>query len=137
MQRIYGAEDYFKFDPVPEELFAKRYLSFLESHGVSLKNIYSALFRAVMSPEVFDKGDKVIIERRPFENEMGAILLSQVFPEAQFVHIIRDPRTRYISSKTRRVRRLLGVTPKWAPNLNEKDFSTAHAEIFIDVELCL
>ena len=126
---FYGQEDFFKFDLISEDLFVERYLNFLNSHEMSLKTIYYAYFSSVMSPEEFDKGDKLIIDKRAFENELGAIKLNKVFPEARFVHIIRDPRTRFISSKMRRTRRIWGITPKWVANFNGKDFATAISEI--------
>lgn len=129
VKQAYGVEDTFKFDSIPEDVFIERYLEFLNSQEISLKNIYSALFSSAMSPESFAKGNKLIIQKRAFENELGAIQLNKVFPEARFVHIIRDPRTRYISSKMRRFRRIWGITPRWTANLNGKDFATAISEI--------
>ena len=133
---VYGVKDYFNFKLINRDDFIKQYKSTIKGNGpdITLKSVYEALFNALMQSEK-DK-EKLVIEKRPLDNEICAILLHKAFPNAKFVHIIRDPRTRYVSAKMRRVYRKLGIFPKWANRINGKDFSTAHAEIsMVSMEL--
>jgi len=132
----YGVKDYFKFKLKNRDAFIKQYKSTIKDNcsGITLKIIYEALFNALLQFE--NNKEKLVIEKRPLDNEMCAISLHETFPNAKFVHIIRDPRTRYISAKMRRVYRKLGIFPKWGNRFNDKDFSTFHSEIsMVSLEL--
>lgn len=50
-----------------------------------------------------------VILRRNLFNEFFALTLKEKYPDAKFIHIVRDPRTRYLSCKARALRR--GITP--------------------------
>ncbi len=123
-----GAENYAKWDLVDKNQFIERYLNVLKAEGVSLRSVYTALFKAIMPSDQFENENTIFVEKRPFDNEAGAIELSQAFPRAKFIHLIRDPRTRYLSVKMKRVRRRLGVFTKQAARVNGKDFATGHSE---------
>ena len=68
---------------------------------------------------------KYVVEKRPLDNEICAMSLKKSFPEAKFIHILRDPRTRYLSAKIRRrLKRRRYIT-----NLKDQPFSIGHAEV--------
>ncbi len=73
-----------------------------------------------------ERNQKYFIHRRNLVNETQAIQLKQVFPNAKFIHLLRDPRTRYLSAKQRAIkkRRLFG---KYVPNVGELDFCSHRA----------
>lgn len=66
------------------------------------------------------------VHRRNLVTETQALELKKVFPKAKFIHLIRDPRTRYLSAKQRaiRKRKILG---KYVPSVEEYDFCSHRA----------
>jgi protein-tyrosine sulfotransferase len=132
----YGVEDYFKWNYIEQKTFIDRYKGSLSETGVTLSGVYNALFKGAMPAEEYEDGNKLLIERRPLHNEICAVLLHREFPNAKFVHIIRDPRTRYISAKMRRVCRRLGFSPKQVPSMCGENFPTAFsASSMVSLEL--
>ena len=123
-----GADNYVKWERVDRSQFTERYLNVLKQEGISLRTVYRALFSGAMSFDQFSDEKSIFVEKRPFDNEAGAIQLSEAFPDARFIHVIRDPRTRYLSEKMKRVRKRLGIFTKQAARVNDKDFATGHAE---------
>ncbi|MBF0589044.1 MAG: sulfotransferase [Magnetococcales bacterium] len=90
----------------------------------TVADLYQGL--AAMYGQQTGQADKPLAaEKRPLDNEISAVHLAALFPEARFIHILRDPRTRYISSKTRRILPRRG----YAPNLYGKSFAQVLAEI--------
>ena len=131
----YGNRDYLKGRSPDREKFIDLYLGYLRKNGLSLSNIYYAMFYAAFSINALEIGSRMFVEKRPLDNEIGATLLAAEFPEAKFIHIIRDPRTRYLSAKMRRIRRNKGIY-KVVDDFAGKDFATAHAEIsMVSLEL--
>lgn len=129
MRERYSIKQYFTGRLISKEDFIEEYRKTLSECGLSLQGVYRALFRAALLSDEDGEKRKVIVEKRPFDNEICAMLLADTFPDATFIHIIRDPRTRYISAKMRRVYRKFGILPAYARRLNGKDFATAHSEI--------
>ena len=136
-QRTYGSKRAYSHITPDRKKFIECYLDYLTSNPFSLKTIYDAVLRASfkINNELTEKA--FFLEKRPLDNEICAIHLSEEFPEAKFIHIIRDPRTRYLSAKMRRIRRFKGKG-LWASNLNEKDFASGHSEIsMVSIELAI
>lgn len=98
----------------------REYLRSLSVSSITLSSIYDALFCGCGHDL---NEDKLFVIKCPVYNEYGAVDLCSI-PDACFVHVRRDYKTRYISAKKRRVNRY-----GFAPRLNGKDFTTAHAEI--------
>jgi hypothetical protein len=135
MYNKYGNKDYLKGRNPDREKFIDLYLGYLRNNGLSLSNIYYAMFYAAFSINNIETGPKLFVEKRPLDNEICAPLLATEFPEAKFIHIIRDPRTRYLSAKMRRIRKNKGIY-KVVDDFAGKDFATAHAEIsMVSLEL--
>jgi hypothetical protein len=131
----YGNKDYMKGRNADREKFIDLYLEYLRTNGLSLSNIYYAVFYAAFSINSMEIGPKIFVEKRPLDNEICAPLLATEFPEAKFIHIVRDPRTRYLSAKMRRIRKNKGIY-KVVADFAGKDFATAHAEIsMVSLEL--
>jgi protein-tyrosine sulfotransferase len=127
---VYGANSAWRLPAIDGKTFTETYTSFLEENGISLEAVYRAtaisLFNSCSSFDR-DKYPKSFVEKRPLDNEISAIILKEHFPKAKFIHILRDPRTRYVSAKKRRIGKILGF--KYCPGLNGKDFARGHAEI--------
>ena len=135
MYNKYGNRDYLKGRCPDREKFIDLYIGYLRNNGLSLSNIYYAMFYAAFSINKIQVGQKIFIEKRPLDNEICATLLATEFPESKFIHIIRDPRTRYLSAKMRRIRKNKGIY-KVVDDFAGKDFATAHAEIsMVSLEL--
>ena len=127
---MYGVSAAWDLSPINGKTFIETYTSFLKEKEISLEVVYKAmavsLFNSYTSsgeityPESF-------VEKRPLDNEISAIILKEQFPKARFIHILRDPRTRYASAKKRRIGNIKGF--KYCPRLNGKDFARGHAEI--------
>jgi hypothetical protein len=127
---MYGAGSVWDLSLVNGKTFIETYTKFLKENGPSLEVLYKAitlsLFSSYTSPDK-NSHPKYFVEKRPLDNEISAILLKEHFPNAKFVHILRDPRTRYASTKRRRIRRRMNY--KYCRRLNDKDFVRGHAEI--------
>jgi len=82
----YGNKDTYKDRILDREGFIKLYLGYLEKNGLSLSNIYYAIFYAALSINNLDFINKMFIEKRPLENEICATMLAKEFPEAKFIH---------------------------------------------------
>ncbi len=97
------------------DAFKAAYGDHLAKNGVSLKTIYQAVARAYLETlDGRDRPPRYFVEKTPGDNEMGARAIKEAFPNARFIHILRDPRTRYASVKAQiwrnaRMLRLFGV----------------------------
>lgn len=126
----YGDNAAWDLSSINGDSFIKTYTNFLQENEFSLETVYKAMAVSLFnSCPSFDKGryPKSFVEKRPLDNEISAITLKEHFPRARFIHILRDPRTRYASAKRRRISSIMGF--KFCPHLNGKDFVRAHAEI--------
>jgi len=126
----YGDSAAWDLSSINGETFIETYANFLKENGISLEAIYKAMAVSLFnSCTLFDKKKqlKSFVEKRPLDNEISAIILKEHFPRARFIHILRDPRTRYASAKRRRISNIMGF--KFCPRLNGKDFVRAHTEI--------
>tara|TARA_Y100000294_G_scaffold177953_1_gene205865 strand:- start:126 stop:1274 length:1149 start_codon:yes stop_codon:yes gene_type:complete len=129
LNKVYKTGAYVKWKLVDRKDFIRKYLEVFSEDGFSLKSVYQGLFKAVMPQEEYENDNKLLIDKRPFENEVSAELLAKEFPDAKFIHIIRDPRARYLSAKMRTVLPRLGFLWKQSGNVNGLDFATAHSQI--------
>ncbi|MAF85142.1 MAG: hypothetical protein CL875_03070 [Dehalococcoidales bacterium] len=127
---MYGAGSAWDLSLVDSKTFIETYAKFLKENEISLEVLYKAitlsLFSSYTSPDK-SSHPKSFVEKRPLDNEISAIILKEHFPKAKFVHILRDPRTRYASAKRRRI--ISRMKYKYCPRLNDKDFVRGHAEI--------
>ncbi|MCK4245213.1 MAG: sulfotransferase [Candidatus Omnitrophica bacterium] len=127
---VYGAGAAWDLSSVNGEAFIETYTKFLQENEISLEVLYKAIAISLFNscPSLgMSKSPKSFVEKRPLDNEISAIVLKEHFPKARFVHILRDPRTRYASAKKRRIGSIRGF--KFCPRLNGKDFVRGHAEI--------
>jgi len=127
---VYGAKAAWRLPSINGETFAETYSKFLKENGFSLETVYKAVAVSLFaSCSIFNQSTppEAFVEKRPLDNEISAVTLKEHFPRAKFVHILRDPRTRYVSAKKRRIGKVLGF--KYCPRLNGKDFARGHAEI--------
>jgi len=127
---MYGAGAAWDLSDIDGETFRKNYISFLKAHKISLEAVYQAVALSLFnSCALYDKSKypRSFVEKRPLDNEISAITLKEHFPKARFIHILRDPRTRYASVKRRRLANIKGI--KFCPHLNKRDFVRGHAEI--------
>jgi len=124
----YGVDKVYAQHIIDRNQFIKNYLDSIKANGISIKSIYNAVLTASYEENLSPGSNSYFVEKRPLDNELSAIRLSEEFPDAKFIHILRDPRTRYLSAKMRRVDKCWGY-PLVAPNLNGKDFATGHSEI--------
>lgn len=126
----YGDSAALDFSSINGETFIETYTNFLKENEISLETVYKAMAISLFnSCSSFDKSryPKLFVDKRPLDNEISAITLKEHFPRARFIHILRDPRTRYASAKRRTIFSIMGF--KFCPRLNGKDFVRAHAEI--------
>jgi Sulfotransferase family len=129
MRTRYKVKKFFQFNIIDKDIFIKTYLENINNIGLSLKGVYTAFFKAAMLLNKNNNDKKLLIEKRPLDNEMGAILLRDAFPDSKFLHIVRDPRTRYISSKMRRLYRPQRIFPRYTHNFNGENFAKVISEI--------
>ena len=133
MTRNYGPgpDNSFNLDVVAGEVFGSRYLTYLTDHGATLKTAYQAHGDALFAATNHEDGSlKAFVEKRPLDNELSTEELKSAFPHAKFIHILRDPRTRYISAKKRRIsRRKKTGFAQACLGLNGLDFARALSEI--------
>ncbi len=128
VQRIHGNEDVFSPRRVDRSIFVAEYLATLGSAELSLGAVYEAVLRASMCAGGKAPEGRLWVERRPLDNEIAAPTLASAMPDARFIHVVRDPRTRYLSAKMRRVLRLRGL-PLFAREIHGIDFASAHAAV--------
>lgn len=127
---IYGAGAAWDLSSVNGEAFIETYTKSLQENEINLAVLYKAMAVSLFnsySPPDQSSYPKSFVEKRPLDNEISAILLKEHFPKARFIHILRDPRTRYASAKRRRI--ISRMRFKYCPRLNDKDFVRGHAEI--------
>ncbi|GEM_PF-2927269 len=107
------------------EAFIESYHKQLTNQDITLDSIYQTVFNSL-----FGENTGIYVEKRPLDNEIEAVTLNKALPNAKFIHIIRDPRTRYLSAK---MRRKLQIGNKKLPiitkNHNDTNFAVAHASI--------
>ncbi len=126
----YSPGSAFSFSNLDEDIFHETYLQFVKKNGISLEAIYKAFVLSMLKSLKVDKRKKLpkfFIEKRPLDNELFAVRLKDCFPKAKFIHILRDPRTRYASSKKRRIKKRLGI--KYCSMHNNVDLASAISEI--------
>lgn len=128
VQRAHGNENVFSSRCANRETFVQEYLASLRGQEFSLGAVYRSLLRATLLARGENHENRLRLERRPLDNEIAAPVLAQEFPDARFIHVVRDPRSRYLSAKMRRILRLHGV-PLFARNLHGLDFATVHATV--------
>lgn len=87
----------------PIEGFMERFLEAMQGAEPSLRELYMTFWSALGGS---DAGSRMV-DKRPLSNEVHALEIAEAFPGARFIHILRDPRTRYLSEKMRRLRRSL------------------------------
>lgn len=121
----------FNLDVVAGEVFGTHFLTYLTDHGATLKTAFQAYADALVAATSREDGSfKGFVEKRPLDNELSTPELKSAFPHAKFIHILRDPRTRYVSAKTRRIVR--GKRTGFVQacfGLNGIDFARALSEI--------
>ena len=126
----YGVHAALDLPSINGKTFIETYTSFLKDKEISLEVVYKAMAVSLFNSYTSSNKStypKSFVEKRPLDNEISAILLKEHFPKARFIHILRDPRTRYASVKKRRIGSIKGF--KYCPRLNGKDFVRGHAEI--------
>jgi len=105
MMKIYGKIFTLDIDTVA---FKKNYLYYLEEEGVSLNNMFHALGYALICSNDFTRSKyttlKYLVFKQPFYTELFAVEVFRLIPNSKFIHVIRDPLSRYISAKTRRLK---------------------------------
>lgn len=126
MLNKHGRKEYFISQKVDRVQFVEKYLTTIETQGLSMRSVFLGLFKGMCPPAKYDS-NSCFIEKSPFDNELGAVMLGGEFPNAKFVHIIRDPRTRYNSAKGLRTRRPVKYLP-FVSGLYGKDFATGIAQ---------
>ena len=88
--------------------FQTTYANFIKSHA---KISIDLPFRALALAHCLDihgadpSRQTHFIHRRNMTNETQAIELATAFPNAKFIHLLRDPRTRYLSARQRAIRK--------------------------------
>jgi len=115
---------------VDGKFFKETYLSrFPSGEEISLRDVYQA-FVFVLAQAAPGNGKTrqiYFVDKRPLDNELCALRLKEDFPNAKFIHMLRDPRTRYASAKQRRIQQRLGA--RYCRRLNGVDFASGHSEI--------
>lgn len=89
----------------------------------------SYLYRALMNSTEGMADKDVFVVKCPVYNEVGAVELYKSITTAfgynvKFIHLKRNPKTRYISAKKRRI-----TKGRFCERLMDMDFPTAHASI--------
>ncbi|MFW6222558.1 MAG: sulfotransferase family protein [Bacteroidota bacterium] len=110
--------------------FINTYLKSINIFGSGLKGLYISLANAFASSSLdSDSINKLsrFVAKRPIYNEIYAPLFKKVFPQALFIHILRDPRTRYASAKNRRLQDKFKM--KYCNDVNGRDFASGLSEI--------
>jgi hypothetical protein len=111
--RVYHDHDYRKLanpdfpdldDIICSERFRKSFRGSLrKTDQLKVKDLYVAIYKAFKeSLGLLDSSPKYFVEKRPLDNEVHALSLKRDMPDAKFIHILRDPRTRYLSEKNKR-----------------------------------
>ena len=124
----YGHENVNYPDTMDRAEFINNYLEVIKTEGLSLRSVFLGLFKAIFPSEIFENNNGWFIEKSPMDNEIGAVMLNHEFQNARFIHIVRDPRTRYNSAKIKRIRRPSKFYLRYTTNMYEKDFATALAQ---------
>ena len=105
MQLIYQKEFVLQLNT---ETFKAKYLEFLNREGVSLKNMLYALGYALISSNDFAFAKletlRYLAFKQPFFTELFAENVKNHIPDVKIIHMLRDPLSRYISAKARRVK---------------------------------
>ena len=92
---------------IDEALFRETYSRHIDEHGAGLDGVFAAVARAYCAASALPKDElRHFAVKRPIDVECGAFALKQAFPKAKFIHLLRDPRTRYVSVKSRLARPL-------------------------------
>jgi len=131
LERVYGKSNYQRPD-IDRRRFVSEYRSILGSLGFRLRSVYAASLLAGLPP-TFPGNKSTFVVKRPLEHEMGALVLNEASKrnEIKFLHIVRDPRTRYISAKMRRPR-----IWRWFRTFD--NFVLTHSEIgMVSLELAI
>ena len=118
MTRHYGKAAAFELSGIDERMFGNCYVHYLEEHGTSLKTVYPAFAWSLHAAGGRTDQPSMLVEKRPLDNELSAKTLKKIFPNAKFIHILRDPRTRYASAKQRRIIRRLAPVARLCLALN-------------------
>ncbi|MCH6257907.1 sulfotransferase [Puniceicoccaceae bacterium K14] len=96
--------------------------------SIPLNQVVRSLILAYHGLESPTIEPKYFVSKRPLVNEFAALKLKDEFPRARFIHILRDPRTRYLSAKMRDVKKYpMGL--KFASSINGLDFATHRSRV--------
>ena len=103
LTRSFGTEHAAGGD-VDEALFRETYGRYLDERGTGLDGVFAAVARAYSAVTDRPTSDlRYFAVKRPVDVECRAVLLKQAFPQAKYI-LLRDPRTRYVSVKSRLAR---------------------------------
>lgn len=83
--------------------FTDKYISNV-SDKPKLKDLYNCYSKALNNNH---DDDKILVEKRPFDNEICALDIANEISDSKFIHVIRDPRTRYLSVRKKNIKKKL------------------------------
>lgn len=112
IKNSFGIEDISNGDLDLKEFF-KNYAGDYNRFN-KIESLYIKYAKATMGEDYNES--KVLVEKRPLDNEINALKIKKNISNAKFIHILRDPRTRYVSIKSKRLKRR-----KFLPNKSRDD----------------
>lgn len=98
------------------------------NNSFSVSFPYKALTIGIVNSFCEKTDFKYFLHRRNLVNEAQATRLKEAFPEAKFIHILRDPRTRYLSAKSRDISKTFWGY-KFCQNIHDTDFVSHRAMV--------